>query len=817
MTPPETAPFFQAYRPRAHAVDEVVTPEGAVKPHWADYLAALSRLGQPEAARRFQLAERHLRESGVFYRVYSDPQGLERDWPLSHAPLILTQADWAHLSAATAQRAQLVEAVLADAYGANALVAQGALPPGVIAANPDYLRPMAGANLRGGSHLYLYAADFGRGPDGRWWALHDRTDAPSGAGYAVENRLAMARAFPDFFRSLPIQRLSGFFQAMRQGIAEAAGPGQPRIGLLSPGPENETYFEHAYLARYLGFLLLEGGDLEVRNGAAYVRTVSGPQRLDAVMRRIDSTFCDSLELDAASGLGAPGLAEAVRAGAVLMANAIGAGLAEAPAMLAFYPGLAQRLLGQDLIAPNIATWWLGDARARAEALARFDELAFGPAFRPLMGAEPTQQVLGADVKGPARDQLIRRIEAQGAAFVAQEAVSLSTMPVWTKTDFRARPFMLRLFAARTPAGWAVLPGGFCRISASEDARAISMQQGSASADVWVLGERPEEGLSLLPRPEQVAVRRSDGALPARAADNLFWLGRYLERCEFTLRLIRALGVRLGESDFAQSAREARGRIAALLHLWGATKLDPREKPLAAILSDALRGAEPPASALRLGGEARRTASKNRDRLSPDAWRAIEDLAAELDVLRPLREAETVDIAERGLRTISAVSGLIEDNMNRLSGWRFLQLGRGIERALTTCRLARALADEAAPADCLDALLELGDTQITYRRRYVMGAFRVPVVDTVILDPGNPRSAAFQAERLLEHLKALVSNHTKPMMRRAYHLHEMLYEVDAQEIDISFLLRCEEDLMALSDDVGARFFGVGAQAPGEEAA
>ena len=382
---------------------------GRVRAHWQPFLAMLAALGSDEINRRFAAADRYLRDSGVFYRVYEDAAGIERPWPLSHVPLIIEPGEWRQLEAGLVQRAQLLEAVLADSYGPGTLTRDGRLPAAVIAGNPEFLRPLVGVAPPGGAHLRFYAVDVGRGADGRWWVLSDRAQAPSGAGYAIENRLALSRAIPDIYRTTRVERVAPFFQALQAEIFALNRRDDARASLLTPGPMNETYFEHAYLARYLGLLLVEGEDLSVEDDGVFIRTVSGLRRTEVLLRRIDADFADPLELNAASRLGAAGLLQAVRDGKITIINSLGAGLIEARAMLAFLPALAPIVLGDELKIPNVATWWLGRADMREEMLGKLDSSVIAAAFTehlndPRFGSE----ILGAKLDAEERDALMQR-------------------------------------------------------------------------------------------------------------------------------------------------------------------------------------------------------------------------------------------------------------------------------------------------------------------------------------------------------------------------------------------------------------------------
>ncbi len=547
--PDPIAQLLWDYRPLPGVYDEMMADDGAVREHWIELLTGLAGLGREELSRRFAASDRYLRESGVFYRVYEDKESVDRAWPLSHVPLVIEAGEWEHLQTALIERAHLVEAVLGDIYGPAELIRTGRLPAAFVAGSPDFMRPLVNVPPPGGAHLRLCAVDIARGPDGHWWVLRDRTQAPSGAGYALENRLALSHGIPEIYRNLRVRRHAPFFQALQNELTSLNRQDDFRVCVLTPGPMNETYFEHAYLARYLGFLLVEGDDLTARDNGVFIRTVSGLKRTEVLLRRLDADFCDPLELNSRSRLGVPGLVQAVREGKIVLANGLGAGVAEARGMLAFLPALSRTLEGRELAMPNVATWWLGDPALRAGMRDRLDDMVLASAFT---GDLPSE-TLGEGVRGRDLDpRLRRRIEQsighRGVDIVLQEAVRLSTMPVWHDGQLTPRPFILRVFLTRHGDGWTVMPGGFVRIGAHEDAYAISLQRGALTADAWISSTGPAADTTLLPSPDRITIKRATGILPSRAADNLFWLGRYVERTEATLRVVRALLNRMAESD-----------------------------------------------------------------------------------------------------------------------------------------------------------------------------------------------------------------------------------------------------------------------------
>jgi uncharacterized circularly permuted ATP-grasp superfamily protein/uncharacterized alpha-E superfamily protein len=796
------------YRPLPGIFDEMMGADGQVRGHWRRFLTMLAALGADEINRRFGAADRYLRGSGVFYRVYEDTTGIERPWPLSHVPLIIEPSEWTRLEAGLIQRAELLEAVLADAYGAASLSREGRLPAALIAGNPEFLRPLVGVPPPGGAHLRFYAVDVGRGADGRWWVLSDRTQAPSGAGYAIENRLALSRAIPDLYRSTRVERVAPFFQALQAELSALGRHDDAQICLLTPGPMSETYFEHAYLARYLGLLLVEGEDLSVRDDGVFVRTVSGLRRTEVLVRRIDADFADPLELNAASRLGSPGLLQAVRDGKVVIINSLGAGLVEARAMLAFLPALAPIVLGTELEIPNVATWWLGRADMREEMIEKLDRIVIASAFETRTDGRSGSEVLGAKLDDTERQALIRSIRDRGVDYVAQEAVTLSSMPVWRDAALRPLPFTLRLFLTKARGGWQVMPGGFVRIAESADARAVSLQRGAATADAWVLAHGPVAETTLLPTPERIVVQRTSGLLPSRAADNLFWVGRYVERAEATLRLVRALMNRAADAD--ETATAVTSGIVSQLEAWNAVPDKTGEASAALIARIALTRAALPGSLPSLTVAARSAASVIRDRFSPDAWRAINDLATMIAMPLTVGPSESaiIERVEAALRIISSLSGLVQENMTQLAGWRFLELGRRIERAILTSRMVRSFALAGAPEGGLELLLELADSQITYRQRYVMVAARAPVLDLVMLDPNNPRSVAFQLDRIERHLSALPgrseTGRLSPVQQIVAAIVTRLRTVEAAAIDESLLIEVEQSLMRLSDSITATY-------------
>jgi len=817
--------WLRSYIAKAGAADVVRGDVGRGARWWQSLFDGVARQSEGRLDMLQQRMVRQVRELGTAYRFPGEE--VERPWPVSTMPLLIGEDDWAIIAAGVSQRADLLERTLDDLFGEQTLIAGGALPAALVTGNRAFWRSQIGIKPPGGYHLHIYAADLGRDPSGQWRVLDDHVRAPVGAGYALENRLAATRLFGALQTRLHVERLAPFFSAFREGLSAVCRRSEPRIGLLTPGRYNQSYAEQAHLARYLGLLLVEGSDLAVREDGLFVRTIEGLKRIDALWRRIDSRLLDPLAFDAGSAIGVPGLMDAMAAGQAVIANAPGAGAVESTAMAAFLPTLARRLMGEDLILPNIATWWCGQDVPRAQVEARLDELLIAPAFGETpMGLRKGRPVLPSSLSGEDRTRLLDGMRRRPMDYVGLEDVHLSTAPVVLDGQLVPRPFTLRVFAARDANGeWTVMPGGFARIGDESDARATVMGEGAFSADVCVVGNRAVEPVSLLP--QKLPIRRNPGTLPSRAADNLFWLGRYLERGEATLRLIRAT---LGGSIVADGGAAlvpltldrlgtmliASGAAAPLVHedeedeedLFaediGETH-DLRELALLALDGDS------PASVATLMRHARSIASGTRDRLSADVWRLVDaPLPKALSEDAEATLARAIEMQERFL----ALAGLAAENMGRTAGWRFHDLGRRIERALWGCRLVRCFGGDDASSDDLTTLLDLCDSQISYRARYLTGLSLEPVRDLVALDPYNPRSIAYQLEKMALHFGQLPSlgddGMAEPHQMIFYRLDAAIRTATADTLDPAKILGIENMLSELSNAVGSRFFLQGSE-------
>jgi uncharacterized circularly permuted ATP-grasp superfamily protein/uncharacterized alpha-E superfamily protein len=745
------------YRAPSGRFDEVHDESGALRPEWSAFADSVGAIGPTGLATAQQRVARQLHENGVTYNVQT-PGTPARAWSLDVVPHIVAADTWDRLSRALRQRARLLEAIARDLYGAQRLLSHGGLPPSLVFGHHGFLHAAHGVEPPGRTFLNLVAFDLGRAPDGEWRVLATRTQAPSGAGYALENRLTVSRLFPDAFRDQHVQRLAPFFRSMQEVLLEAAPSdgSTPHIVLLTPGKYNETYFEHAYLSRYLGFTLVEGADLTVRDDCVFLKTVSGLRRVHVVLRRQDDDFCDPLELRADSALGVPGLVQAWRRGNVLVANAFGAGILEAPALSAFLPAICRDLLGEPLALPSPEAWWCGDTDNLPMVEQRLHELV----IKPATDAVTTGPVFGGILRASERAEWMERLRTWPDRYVVEEYVPLAHAPMWKDDHIDTRALLMRVYLAFDGQGdYHVLPGGLSRIGGT-DGVVVSGQRSGGSKDTWVLSHAPVERVSLLPgRLRALDIHRGERAVSSRSAEHLFWMGRYAERSENAARLLRAVLTRLPQGDTSVSTRsvpvvETCRRFEILPDDLDVAAVSPHEYEQALIAG--ITDIETLHSLAFNVEQTVRVASTVRDRLSSDNWRILNQLSETL--IRPTTPtfADAIELLDHAIISLVAVGGLEMAHMTRDEGWRFMSLGRHLERVLYVVSSTGAVArsDRFEDPALLEWLLDLSDSIITYRARYMGHAEWIAVADLLLFDRRNPRSAAFQLAKLAKHVPQL---------------------------------------------------------------
>jgi uncharacterized circularly permuted ATP-grasp superfamily protein/uncharacterized alpha-E superfamily protein len=820
-------PAFMNYTPRPDRYDEVFDAEGRPRGHWERLALAAHRASRAALTRRAQTIRRAIEQHGVTYNIYGDPQGADRPWEVDVLPFVIGKEEWHFLANAIEQRARVLNRVLADLYGENRLLSEGLIPPAIIHGHNNYLWPCRGIEPRGKTYLHLYACDLARSPDGRWWVINDRTQGPSGAGYALQNRLIVTPLYENLFRSLGVQRLANFFRTLQQQLAAlATTDGEPPVvALLTAGPYNETYFEHVLLARYLGYPLVEGSDLTVRDSRVYLKTLQGLKRVHVLLRRLDDEYCDPAALRTDSTLGVAGLLSAARAGNIVIANALGSGVLESPALAGFLPAICDRLLGEPLRLPSVATWWCGEAPALKHAISHLPELVIKPAF-PSMKLEPT---FGHTLDRAGQEALAERMRATPHAFVAQEWVRLSQAPTWSteKQRFEPRVVGLRLYATANGDGYDVMPGGLARIAPESTTEVITMQRGGSSKDVWVLGDggTPWHSL-LLPRLGARHIVRGGFYSPSRSVENLFWMGRYGARVENVGRLLRATAQRLTEIDPAHlaivkilTALADKARLREIASAPASGQATKKKPPAGATPEWVIAAAGNPSLLNGIPANTTRLfycATQLRDRMSVDHWRTVQRLARAHEPLPQNLEA-ALTILDNVIAACTALAGYAFDDMTRDDAWQFLVIGRQLERmaflSSVTIQIL-GLAEEDREA-VLGALLEIGNISMTYRARYQRQPELLPLLDLLVLDELNPHSICFQLAALSGQLDLIKTrlgfeplNHPRSLLQalRGFDLSylEDLRESQAEPLS-ALLAACERAAYGISDELTQRFF------------
>lgn len=793
---------------------------------------------------------RQVRDNGVTYNVYADEGGPQRPWSLDLFPLIVSADGWAQIERGILQRMQVLEGVLTDVYGAQQLLQHGLLPPALIQGHPGYLRAMHGVAPPGGKHLHIAAFDMARGPDGHWWVVAQRTQAPSGLGYLLENRLAVSRLFPQAFESLQIQRLAGTYRALMDGMQRASPAGcEAHIALLTPGPYNETYFEHAYLARYLGITLVEGSDLTVRDQRLYLKTLRGLVPVHGLLKRLDDEFLDPLELRSDSALGVPGLLQVIRAGNVMVANAPGTAFLESPALLGFLPALCQHLLGEDLLLPALPTWWCGERSAMEEVLPQLQDCAIKATYPGSAHHGNFDAVLGGSLSPNKLDEWAGRIVQRSEDHTIQAYLPLSQLPTWQLPQGEAdtthaasaghlvpRSVMLRVFAVSDGAdSWRVLPGGLARVAgASPDI--ASMQQGGSSADVWVQTQGNVDNTSLLRPPLTAsALAQRKRLVTSRAAENLFWLGRYTERAENSVRLARLTLESLhGEDQNCLPLMDWLGRMAVANTLVlpdipspaQARRVFERSMIASLASSDQATSVGYNLRAMRLAGSA------VRERLSQEHWNVMQrtesifsERCNQMANASEYPWLATQDILRATSDRLAAITGAQTDRMTRDDGWRLLSLGRHIERLrfLSTALLLGFDAGSVHEDGGFNAMISLFDSEITFHAQYQQSRDLAALIDLLVLDRDNPRALAWVTQTLRTRLERLATaaddRHTRVSSRVPDPAQWQLEPLCEAGLQGRFghlrqlLLDCGDAAMGVSEEISATYF-THAQAVGQ---
>lgn len=799
--------------------DEWTDADGALRAPWPRFAARAGALDAETLARAERRIARQIAENGVTYTAYGGDAAPHRPWALDALPMLMTAETWAAIEPGLCQLGRLVEALARDLYGGRRLLADGRLPAPLVFPHRGFLRACQDARPAGGVFVHTLAVDLTHAPDGRWTVMGLRVQAPSGLGYALENRVTLARLFPDALRDLQARPVMPFCDALQDALLSAApcDRGAPQLVLLTPGRFSETYFEHVYLARQLGVPLVEGGDLTVRQDRVFLKTVSGLQPVHAIWRRLDDDFSDPLELRADSTLGTPGLVQAWRTGHVLVANAFGLRVLESPALLRVLPNVARDLIGESLALPIVATTWPAVPPVDAPD---FDDLV----IKPARSSSVFEPVFGRALDAAARAEWRARLAADPDAYVLQARVPLSQAPVCRQGSIERRGLMLRAFLLADGRGdYLALPGGLSRV-AGDDRDIVSGHRGGGSKDTWVL----PTALDAAPIPHVFPVRATVGerTTPSRVAEHLFWLGRYAERSENVARLLRSILTRVADAGalpprLRQTALHVSRSIGLVPEGTAAPPGAAADSAFVALDRALLQGLDDP-SCQSLGfnvAQLDRVASSVRDRLSSDNWRVLHGLSQRIADAGAGASGldRALDLLDDAVVALVAIGGLEMAHMTRDDGWKFLSLGRHIERLAFVSLTIDAVADADATADpaVLEWLLDLSDSLITYRARHARRPEWRAVVDLLLYDERNPRAALFQVGKIAKHVRALPDADLRTVeeidavhaagRRRDGRQRELFGDANATSVSLPHA--CERLAARVSDALTLRYFSL----------
>jgi uncharacterized circularly permuted ATP-grasp superfamily protein/uncharacterized alpha-E superfamily protein len=767
--------LLQQYIPDIPFYNEVLAADTTIQPDWEIFFSSLLKIGPEEIEHRNHDILRLMKENGVAYNIYNDPSGQSRPWELDPIPKIIAAKEWEHINAGLIQRAELFNLILKDIYGPQNLIKEGIIPQELIYLHPGFLRSCVNVDLPGTQHLILYAADMARGHDGRMWIISDRTQAPSGAGYALENRHAMSTVLPELFNDLQVKRLSPYFDALQKALTAIAPhkTENPRVVILTPGPDNETYFEHSYLAAYLGFTLVQGNDLVVKDNFLWLKTIEGLEKIDVILRRLDDNYCDPLELKSNSLLGVPGLMQVVRKGNVAIANPLGSSIVENAGLVPFLPAIARHLLKQELIMPSIATWWCGQPKEMQYVINNLHTLVIRRIFRNEAGTRST--IDGAALTKEEAADLIEKIKANPYLYTGQEKINFSANPSWVNGQVKPCHSLFRSFLVSHHNSYIAMPGGLTRTNNAEDSFVISNQLGGISKDTWVLSadEEEQQPLTLQLRSEASQYPVHKRSLPSHTAENLFWVGRYTERVIYNARLQRTVMQRMLQSNKPFCVEEGSTEYQLLQILTQCTYSYPgfceeeeeqRDLVFAepwAELTDVLYNDKRAGSLSNNLLLLKNAVYSVRNFWAIDTWRVLLQMEEEWEKAKQqqlpehLRMISTIDALNTSM---FAFLGMNRESVRREQGWNILDMGRKIEQSLYIITLLRSSfpIKQAAKTEheLMESVLTATQSLITYRYTY-QDHLQLPLMlELLLLDMNYPKSLAYLVHKIKRYVEQL---------------------------------------------------------------
>jgi uncharacterized circularly permuted ATP-grasp superfamily protein/uncharacterized alpha-E superfamily protein len=765
-------PIFRDYFNFHHSYGELIGEDGNIRPDWETFFQSYAQLGDEEMSNRNNDTLRLLKENGVTYNIYGDPNGMNRPWKLDNIPFLISKEEWNSIESGISQRAQLLNLILEDIYGERNLIKKGILPMELIYNHAGFLRPCNGIKQPGKHRLILYAADIAKSTEGKLWVVNDRTQAPSGSGYALENRTTMTRVIPELFKGLKVRHLSPYFNALRNGLNEIAPQKNlnPRIVILTPGSKNETYFEHSYLSSYLGFTLVQGNDLIVKDNFVWLKTMGGLERVDVILRRVDDIYCDPLELKSDSQLGIPGLLQSVRSGNVSIANPLGSSILENPGLMPFLLQISKYFLSEDLILPTIASWWCGQPRELQYVLDNIQTLVIKKIYRNPTGSS---SIDGASLTASQLQAFKEQIKVNPAIYVGQEKVEISLSPSLIEGRIVPQKVLFRSFLVSNQDEYIAMAGGLVRSSANAGNFNISSQTGGFSKDAWIISPEPGRVVNVLKENPEGAAETYNDMLPSHAAENLFWVGRYTERVLGNARFLRTVMQFLAEGNklITENNRQTERNLLEAFTRYSFTLPGFIGEKAEEIFADPWKELKDILfNEKRTGGimfnflQFHKAIHEVRDHWSTDTWRVIRRMEEELQNGIPLTHhghLQMIHTLDNLITSTVAFIGLNRESISREQGWIMLDLGRKIEQSLLVITMLKTTMikkyNEQVEYNLQQSVLMSNEGLVNYRYKYRRPLQNLLVIDLLLFDPNNPRSLTYQVVRLKAYLNNLPKN------------------------------------------------------------
>lgn len=745
--------------------DEMFDKEHNVKEHWKDLAQNLEKAGLDKLEQKQTEIDWRLEDNGVTFNVYNDPEGNNRRWNLDPIPFIINETEWEEITLGLKQRAKLLNLIFKDLYTEQKLLKEGIIPPEIVYAHKSFVTEVFNFENKDYYNMKFYAADISRGPDGKFWVVSDKTQSPSGLGYTIENRLTMNSVLADLYPDIKFRKISNFIEGYKKVLLSTASKKaeNPLLVLMTPGPLNETYFEHCYLSSYLNLTLVQGEDLLTKNNHLWLKTIGGLKKVDAMLRRVDSTFCDPLELRSDSHLGVAGLVNTLRNDNLTMVNPIGIGILENAGLNPFMENICKYFLNEELILPQIATWWCGQKKELDFVIKNLENLI----VKRIDKTRITQVYFGNKLNEEEKKELIKKMKKSPSYYVGQEKIDFSTVPSFTNNKIEPRNALIRAFSYQKGDSYEVMPSGLVRVSKQKDSLVVSNQSGGTSKDLWILTNKEEKILSSKVDQSSFLDNKFENVSTKRA-ENLFWLGRYLNRAIITTRMLRFnLKAILNENRYED--RTLSNKVTDILNncLTHLTMTYPgfldEEKKIKALteINSIIQNGNRVGSLTFTLSMLTNVNANIKNLLPMDAWRVYDKLYKRwhsFNRRKIISNRENLGELDSLLIYLIAYKQLIEESISFEQGILLYDIGSKIETAMLLISKMRSLLttkyEKQLEYGVLDSMLNSYESYNAYRAQFKSSPRIDNVVEFLLLNPKYSKSLIFIINELLESLKQL---------------------------------------------------------------